>query len=238
MLKLLLISIFLAPWCVLGQMTADRVNLTGRGRYTAAEGFRFEQVDFPQPDYKFESVLPEGFGRATAAELGVAGWHFWNEYPGQGAALVTMAPETVLIYDTVSRQPLYVTGCHRDGRPDGLNRLKGMNRIKAVPSAPAPAASAPAPDVVALTFTAEPAVELDDLPPAPAPPAPPAPIQFEPDKGRKFPIPCFPRERTKFGIIMPLAECAGIGLGIGLPLSGGAAVGTKFVPVWGVISPF
>jgi hypothetical protein len=105
-------------------LTRQKVNQVGRGRYTAADDFRVDSsVTFSQPDYKFESRLPEGFGRATAFELGVSGQKFWNEYPGIGGALVVMNPNTVLIYDTVNRIPMYVTGCIREGK-------KGMNRIK------------------------------------------------------------------------------------------------------------
>ncbi len=120
-------------------LTRERVNKVGRGRYVAADDFRVNStISFSQPDYKFESRLPQGFGRATAKHLGVAGKRFWNEYPGIGAALVVMAPETVLIYDTVSRVALYVTGCHREGKKGGLNRIKEENppqpELTSVPS--------------------------------------------------------------------------------------------------------
>ena len=230
--------IFLVPWCAQGQtVTAERVNKAARGRYMTDKDFRFGQVEFSQPDYKFESALPEGFGRATAAELGVAGKHFWNEYPGQGAALVVMAPDTVLIYDTVSRQPLYVTGCYREGRVDGLNRLKGLNRIQGMevpepPMPPLPFVQIP-PQLVELILPPLPVwVELTELPPAPAQPVlPPQPKPLEPERKRrdilKY-IPCVGliAHPTK-GRAIYCGVVVGAAVGIGFAAGGGAAVGFK-----------
>lgn len=106
-------------------LTPERVNKIGRGRYTTAPDFQIKVgVVFTQFDYKFESRMPQGFGKKTARELGADGRKFWNDYPGEGAALVVMHADTLLIYDTVSLVPLYVTGCIREGKEGGINRIK------------------------------------------------------------------------------------------------------------------
>ncbi len=104
-------------------LTADDINRVGHGRYTAAPGFKVHSdFKFTQPDYKFPERLPEGFGKKTASELGVAGHKFLNDYPSIGAVEVIMAASTFLVYDTVSQEILYVLGCLREGRP-GMNRV-------------------------------------------------------------------------------------------------------------------
>lgn len=129
------------------KLTPGKVNEIGRGRYTAARDFLVDPtVEFSQPDYKFESALPQGFGKATAEDLGMAGVEFWNEYPGIGGVWVAASPKAEFFYDTVSRMPLYIAGCIREGKKNGLNRVKLV-----VPSPPPPAPEAPPPSPPSLT---------------------------------------------------------------------------------------
>jgi hypothetical protein len=106
-----------------------------------------------------------------------------------------------------------------------------------------PPTPAPMPVVELLTYEpAEPAVQLNELPPALERPVAPIPIAFVPDKEHKFPIPCWPREKGWYGTGIPILSCVAIAAGIGLPFIGGhaataVAVGSKVVPPGGVISP-
>lgn len=246
MLKSFFFAMVFVSWCAQGQtVTADHVNQVGRGRYVADEDFKFDSnIEFSQPDYKFEANLPEGFGRATAAELGVTGWHFWNEYPGQGAALVKIAPDTVLIYDTVTRIPLYVVGCYRNGKAGGLNRIKGMNRIRAVP----PRDAQPKPPHVdkppIIYWPPElPPIVLKDLPPLPPPPPEGQVIVLVYDPPSKSwiwkytPLWCVDIHRPRD--LWHPAACAALALG-GYALAGGFSGALELKPAIPVIqlNPF
>lgn len=107
------------------QITPAVVDRVGRGRYSAPEKFEVKPPAevFSHPEYTGEIKMLEGFGKATAEELELSGREVWNEYPGQGAVKVKLNPKAVLFYETASRQPMYLDGCLRQGKP-WVNRVK------------------------------------------------------------------------------------------------------------------
>ena len=132
-------------------------------------------------------------------------------------------------------------------KPDGSGRIvleecvndalcKGCELPKPfVPSAPPPVEAPPPTPAVMLLPPPEP-VALNDLPPAPAPwQQPEISVELLWEIGRKFPIPCYPRERGWYGTGLPIAECAAVGAIAWWLWPAAAVVGTK-VPV-PVITP-
>ena len=157
-----------------------------------------------------------------------------------GKGFVPQASGEKFIFSTATGLPVR--------RYDCGNGVYSLEYIPVPPPPPPPPAPAPVPEpeppAEEVTLPpAQPPVELNELPP---PPDWPEFGQYQVtltwDKGRKFPIPCWPREKGWYGTGIPIASCIGIGLGIGLPFIGGGhaaivAIGHKIVPVLGVISP-
>jgi len=105
-----------------------------------------------------------------------------------------------------------------------------------------PPSPVPMPEPEVVLPPAQPSVELNDLPPAYWPETRHyVQVILDYEKRRKFPIPCWPREKGWYGTGIPILSCAAIAAGIVLPLVGGAeavaTVGHKIVPIGGVISP-
>jgi|GEM_PF-4417992 len=112
------------------------------------------------------------------------------------------------------------------------------------PPAPAPVPPAPPAEPEVTLPPAEPPVEIEDLPPAPDwPEARQFQVVLTWDKGRKFPIPCWPREKGWYGTGIPIISCAAIVTGVVLPFMGGAdavaAIAHKIGrwPIGGVLPP-
>lgn len=101
-------------------------------RYQVAGGFvKLDKVGFTQPIYSGTASL-NGLGMKTAGELGIAGKLVYNEYE-HTARLVKLHPLAPVYYDTGSFEPLYLGGCHRDGKP-WANRLKLVEQPTATPA--------------------------------------------------------------------------------------------------------
>lgn len=142
---------------------ADRVNKVGRGRYRVST-FEVVKADvFTQPEYNGKPEMLDGYGKGTAEKLGSAGEEVYNEYPGQGAVRVILHPKAVLYYDTASRQPLYLDGCLRKGKP-WVNRIK---LVEPPPPPEAPALPPPPPPPPVPTVVEKPCPPCPECPPPP-----------------------------------------------------------------------
>lgn len=142
MKRLIMVFALSVPgFITLAQVGPESVNRTGRGRYTAAQNFEVKtsRAVFTQPPYNGDSRMLDGYGKAAARELGLAGREVWNEYPQEGAVKVTLAPNAELYYDTASREPLYLGGCLRKGK-SWVNRVKLVTPPRALvrPEQPLP----------------------------------------------------------------------------------------------------
>lgn len=93
-------------------VSAQRPDPSGKGRYTLQPN---NSIFNSIPEYKGPDSL-EGLGLKTAAELGLTGEEFWNEYP-KGPRLVKLHATAKIYYDTGSMQPYYLDGCIVNGKP-------------------------------------------------------------------------------------------------------------------------
>lgn len=86
---------------------------------------RYERLTndiFTQAAYTGNPAMLENYPIATGAELGITGKEIYNEYP-EGPVVVVVHAQAKFYYDNGSREPLYLIGCVRKGKP-WFNRVK------------------------------------------------------------------------------------------------------------------
>lgn len=106
---------------------ATKPDPTGQDRYDLVLGTKAPLSIFTSPAYDYSSDFFDGFGKATARELGIEGKYAWDEF-GKTAKLIIVDGDAVVWYENGAQwTECYLEKCIKDGKPY-FNRLQIINK--------------------------------------------------------------------------------------------------------------